>query len=506
VDRSFKPALVLTFGRSLAFLVTFLVPTVLVRVFDQGQFGAYKQLLLIYSTFFLIAQCGMAESLFYFLPSAPGRGAAHVTNTLLFLTGAGLLCLPLLLVLGGPLGRSLKDPSLAEALPYLGVFLSLMLASSLLEIVMIARGEHTRAAWTYGLSDVVKALFLVLPALLLRRIDMVFLGAALFAALRFLATIVYLLREFPEGLGPEWSALKMQLAYTVPFGAAVLLETIQGNFHQYAVSYAFDPRTFAIYSIGCLNIPLVDFISGPACNVMMVRMGEALREGRREDVLVHWHDTVRKIALAFAPLVGGLVLVAPDLIAVLFTPAYLGSVSVFRVWTTAILFTILMTDGVLRVYADTRFLLVLNALRLAVNVGLIFFFISAFGIVGAVLVTVLASAVVRIVALARIQKLVGVPFRWLLPWRSLAATLLASALAAVPALFLGEVLWINPLPRGILMGALYAACYLVLVPTLKLLTADEERALASGVRAFLSRLRAPLAALARPLENRDLVP
>jgi hypothetical protein len=56
------------------------------------------------------------------------------------------------------------------------------------------------------------------------------------------------------------------------------------------------------------------------------------------------------------------------------------------------------------------------------------------------------------------------------------------------------------------MGALYAACYLVLVPTLKLLTADEERALASAVRGFLSRLRAPLPALARPLENRDLVP
>src|SRR5262245_59419358 len=62
-----KPALLLMCGRTLAFAATFFIPVVLVRFFDPTQFGTYKQLMLIYSTAYLIAQAGMASSLYYFL-------------------------------------------------------------------------------------------------------------------------------------------------------------------------------------------------------------------------------------------------------------------------------------------------------------------------------------------------------------------------------------------------------------------------------------------------------
>ena len=38
-------------------------------------------------------------------------------------------------------------------------------------------------------------------------------------------------------------------------------------------------EAFAIYAVGCLQIPLVELIASPACNVMMVGMRERLREG-----------------------------------------------------------------------------------------------------------------------------------------------------------------------------------------------------------------------------------
>src|SRR5437879_12894336 len=63
MNSTFKPTLVLMSGRSLAFAATFFIPMVLVRVFDQTEFGTYKQLFLIVSTLYGIAQLGMAESL-----------------------------------------------------------------------------------------------------------------------------------------------------------------------------------------------------------------------------------------------------------------------------------------------------------------------------------------------------------------------------------------------------------------------------------------------------------
>jgi O-antigen/teichoic acid export membrane protein len=59
----FKPALLLMSGRTLAFAATFFIPVVLARIFDPAEFGTYKQLFLIHSTIFYIAQLGMAASL-----------------------------------------------------------------------------------------------------------------------------------------------------------------------------------------------------------------------------------------------------------------------------------------------------------------------------------------------------------------------------------------------------------------------------------------------------------
>ena len=60
--------MVLVGGRAVGFVAAFAIPVVLARVFTTSEFGTYKQLFLLFSTLFGIAQLGMAESLYYFLP------------------------------------------------------------------------------------------------------------------------------------------------------------------------------------------------------------------------------------------------------------------------------------------------------------------------------------------------------------------------------------------------------------------------------------------------------
>ena len=78
-------------GRTLAFAATFFIPVVLARVFDPAHFATYKQLFLIYSTVYLIAQGGMASSLYYFCRARLTTGGRYTANSLLFLGAAGLL-------------------------------------------------------------------------------------------------------------------------------------------------------------------------------------------------------------------------------------------------------------------------------------------------------------------------------------------------------------------------------------------------------------------------------
>ena len=83
----------------------------------------------------------------------------------------------------------------------------------------------------------------------------------LFAAVRLAATLVVLWREFRSELARRPAACcARQLAYALPFALAVGIEVVHLNWHQYAVAARFDAAAFAIYAVGCLQIPLVDLI------------------------------------------------------------------------------------------------------------------------------------------------------------------------------------------------------------------------------------------------------
>jgi O-antigen/teichoic acid export membrane protein len=484
---TFKPALVLMAGRSVAFLGTFVLPLALVRIFDQAAFGTYKQLFLIYATFYSIGQLGMAESLYYFVPRAPRRGGIYVANSMLSLGVAGVIGLGLLCADAPALARWLGNPELARHLPVLGLFVMLMMPTAALETVMIARHRYARGAASYVISDVVRALALLLPALAWRSLDGLLIGATVFAAARLSATLVYLGRAFEGGLRPRAALWREQLAYAVPFGAAGLVETLQLNYHQYAVSHHFDPATFAIYSVGCFQLPLLELVASPLTNVMMVRMAETAGESSAEALAI-WAGTTRALALVFFPVLAFLLVAAPEIIVVLFTDAYRASVPIFMIWSLAVALTVLPTDGALRAHAATRFLFVLGAVKLLVVAALIGAFMTFLGLPGAVLVTVLAGVAAKGLALVRLSRLMGASLSRLVPWRDLAGIAAVAAAAAVPVLALKAALLVPPFGRLAVAAPVYGGCYLLALFSFGLLAEDERRAVRARLQRFMPGL------------------
>jgi O-antigen/teichoic acid export membrane protein len=436
---TFRPALQLMAGRLIGFVATFFVPIVLVRVFAPEIFGTYKQLFLVFTTLFALAQVGMAESLFYFLTRDRDDAdacAGYQANSLIALSLSGLVVLAALTVGARPLAAWLNNPSLAPLLPLLGVYLMLMLASAGFEITLLCRQRFVRAAATYAISDLLRAALLVLPVLLFDDLAWLLVGALAFATVRLAAHLVLLRRRYGAKLRPSRAHLAKQLAYSLPFQIAIVVEVVQANLHQYAVSYWFDPATFAIYAVGCLQIPLVDFAASSSGNVLMVGMGDALRRGDPAAARSIWLDTTQKLGLLLLPLVTLLVLVAADLIPFLFTDAYRACVGVFGVWTTAVVLSVFQTDSALRVFAAVRTILLLNVVRLVIVGGLIAWAVSAAGLVGAVAATVLATAVAKGLALVRLRQLLDTEWSRLLPWKALLSIAGASVAAAVPAALL----------------------------------------------------------------------
>src|SRR5688500_2048668 len=432
IDPASRPAALLVTGRTIGLATTFAIGIIFARLFDPADFGTYKQFFLVYATLYGLVQLGMAESLYYFVPRRAGETGRYVANAMLTLGIVGGLCLVLLYAGRFAIASWFNNVDLAPLLPLLGLFLLMTLVTTVFEIVMISRKRHMTAAVTYAVSDFARTALFILPALAVASLYAVFVGATVFAAIRLLVVLVSFWREFGRELRIDLSLWRDQLAYALPFALAVGVEIIQLNYHQYVVASRVDTATFAIYAIGCLQIPLVDLIATSTINVLMVRM--ASETNHKETARALWHDTVGRLAFLLVPLAVFLVVMGRPLIIALFTDTYAASVPIFTVWVLAmVLPPILAVDGVLRVYAQTRFLLIMNLLRLAFVAVFIGAFMSSFGLPGAVLVTLIGTMAVKFLGAARLASLMHMSWREALPWARLAGITTRARVAAAPA-------------------------------------------------------------------------
>jgi O-antigen/teichoic acid export membrane protein len=455
MDKTSRPALMLVGGRSVGLAASFAIGIVLARLFDPAVFGIYKQFFLVYATLYGVLQLGMAESLYYFVPRAPERTGRYAANAIATLLAIGGLCTVVLYLLRTAIAGWLTEELASYILP-LGAFLTFMLASTVLEIVMVSRKQHLKAAVTYAISDFVRTALFLAPALFFLSLRAVFIGGAVFAGLRLAATVAVVWRQWGREFRVDGALLREQLAYAVPFALAVGVEVVLINYHQYVVASSFDAATFAIYAIGCMQIPLYDLIVSSTVNVLMVRMANA---PRNREALALWHDTVARLAFLIFPLTVLLVASASDLIIGLFTATYAGSVPIFVVWVLTMLPAVMAVDAVLRVYAQTRFLLIMNVVRFACVAGLITAFMSSFGLTGAVLVTLVAMIITKVLGAARIAALLGVGIREALPWRRLGVMAAVALIALLPLRWLQVSVDWPPLVRFIAGAGVYAATY-----------------------------------------------
>jgi O-antigen/teichoic acid export membrane protein len=444
-------------GRTAGFVALFAIPLVLARAFTPAEFGLYKQVFLLYTTAFSMAQLGMAESLYFFVPTDPERAGRAAANAVAILIAVGIVAGTVLCLMAPAIARGMGSPGLAHYVPALAIFLGLTLPAASLEILMVARRNYATSAVVYAASDVTRATMLATPALAGGGLGAVLTGAIVFAISRCVALGVYVWREFGSAFRLDRGVLWAQARYALPFAGAVTLDVAQNNWHQYVVSSSFDPATFAIYSVGCLQIPLVDLLSTSAANVMMVTMGCSLAD--RACQLSSWYETVDRLAVLLLPLACILGLLAQDVIVTLFTTKYVASAPVFMVTAVTIALAAFPVDAVLRVHAQTRFLFFLNLFRLVVIATTIGWFLRRFGLPGAALVSVVATATSKMVAIRRIARILQVRIRAVLPWKHLAGIAGTAAGALIPASLVRSHLHMSPMLAGLVTGIVYSAIY-----------------------------------------------
>jgi O-antigen/teichoic acid export membrane protein len=151
---------------------------------------------------------------------------------------------------------------------------------------------------------------------------------------------------------------------------------------------------------------------------------------------------------------------------------------------------VLLPEGVLRAYADTRFILKVTFMKLAITLALIFPFLGWFGLQGGILTLVIVLALAKAVLLRKMSQLVPVPLAQILPWRDLLNLGVFSVLCGVPVLFVQGIDFSSHLVSLSVSVIVYLLFYLVFLFTSHLITFDEKREIVRIFRQMGQRIPA----------------
>lgn len=477
----------LMIAKTLAFIFAFALPVLLTRTLSQNEYGLFKQVFLIITTATALLPFGFGLSAYYYLPrekDATRRGQV-ILNILLFNTLIGIAGCIVLIFWPALIASIFRDPSLPTYATGIGVVIFLWLFSSFLETAAIANQELRLATIFIVGGQLTRTVLLIAAALFFDSVEALLYAAIIHGVLQCIVLLWYVVSRFSGFWRAfDWSLTGKQIAYALPFGFAGLLYTIQTDLHNYFVSNRFDAATFAIYSIGVAQLPLVGILRESVSSVILPRISYLQKNGQSREIVVLLASAIRKLAAVYLPLFALLMVTGQEFLTVMFTSAYAQSWPIFAVNLLLLPISLLEVDAVVRAYEGYRFFLL--KLHIVLSILMVFglwYGISGFGLVGAITVVVIINFLLRAVLAARFSRVLGANLRDLLLLKDVGKLAVASAVAGLMAFFVRSLITggTRPLTQLLICSTVFVVVYVLTVLLLGVATDDEREKVRRGV-------------------------
>jgi len=461
-------------AKTVAFAFTVAIPLLLVRRMPQHEFGLYKQIFLVINSAVTMLPLGFGMTAFYFLPREEHCRNHTVFNIVLFTTAVSALFGALLSLFPSLLIVLFKEPAAVEFAPWIGVLIVLWVVGSFLEIVTVANQDIAIATAAIVTIQITRATFFVTAAITAGTIRALVLAALAQGLVQVAALGAYLSRRFPGfWRALDWSFFRRQLAYSLPFGVAGLMYSLQSDLHNYFVSQRFGPTAYAIYSIGCFQLPLFGILADSVGSVMIPRVSLLQHQQRTREIVLLTARVMRKLAAVYFPAYAFLLVMRREFITALFTARYADSIPVFAVNLA------LIPLGVMRAYAEHRhFLLKVHGALVVCIVIALPATISRFGLVGAITVVVITNGLARGALLVKAIRILPVEPRDIALLTDVAKIAAASTAAAVLTTltrFMSSSL--PPLAALVVCGVCFGIGYATAALALGVLTSEERESI-----------------------------
>ena len=354
-------------AKFIGFTFAFVFPLIVVRILTQEEFGLYRQVFLVVGTLVGMLPFGIAISAYYYLAREESTRAAAVLNILIVHFTVGAAVFFLLWIYPEILGQVFDSVEMTRLGPLIGVTVWLWLLSVFLEHAAVANREPRIATAFIIFAQFSKALLMSVFVIWFGTVESIIKAAIIQAIIQIGILIVYLNSRFPEywkSFDPSF--FKKHLRYALPIGFAGILWALQTELHYYFIAHRYSETIFAIYAVGCFQLPLFGMLSEAVTSVLIPRFSELQLQNDKEEIIRLNIRAMQKLALFYFPAYVFLFATAETFIPTLFTQRYSASVPIFLIFLTLLPMGIFIVDPVIRTYESLAKLLL--KLRIAISV------------------------------------------------------------------------------------------------------------------------------------------
>lgn len=377
---------------------------------DREQYGLYKQAFLIVTTAMTVLPMGVPMSAFYFLSREGSRRRATILNVMLFYTAMGGAACAALVFFPSILPAIFHDFGLAPYSAWIGFIILFWITGAFLDIVAVANDEIRLASLFIVGIQASRAAIFVAAVLLAGTLRALLAAAVLHGLVQTILLLWYVESRFSGFWGAfDWRALRDQLSYALPLGAAALLMIVQTDLHNYFVSNHFGPAMFAVYSLGTLQLPLMGLIWEATNSVLITRVSALEQAGEYREIVLLLVQAARKLALVFFPIYAFLMVAGREFIRLLFTDRFSGAWPIFALNMTLLPLGIVLLDPLYRAFERERFFLLRVRIFLAAVLTLaLWLFTARLGPRGVIGIVILIAAFERVIMGLHFGRLLGV--------------------------------------------------------------------------------------------------
>jgi len=456
---------ILTLSRLASYGLMLISPIFLVRLLTVEDFGRYREFLLYASILQAFAQFSINDSLLYCVPASPRSPWRLARQTALLTLCSSLLVVLVLIAIDSSSDGQFVHGYLAPLVAYTLFSVNL----DFWEYFWLANGR-AQPVFFYSASRLtLRVIVVVSVAAVTHDFRAIIWSLVALEAARFLAAAIAMLvfdrsRHEPV-LDEPW---RDQIRFCIPSGTASLLAMLNRNISNVLVARLLGAASLAQYAIGRFGEPMVSTVRNSVSSVILPEMVRKDRGNPADGAAIAlWQKATVVNAIMLFPIVVLVARYAEPLVTMVFGASYVSAALVMQLYMLVVIRECFDFAPALRAVNRTRPLVESNVAGLLACTASMFLLIPVAGLAGAMIAFVIASYVDVVWLGWRTSQAYGVGIGALVPWRGIAKTALA---AAVAALLLANSVWTEVFGRAgiVLAGLTYLAAFAGLLQVLRI--------------------------------------